>query len=250
MCEVQQYPHGAPCWVDTWQPDPGSAREFYRQLFGWKLDRVPGVDSGDYLNCSLGGQLVAGIGHAPPGTPAVWTVNICVDRLESTIGKIVSADGRLLVSPVNVGEEGCIAIASDRAGAAFAIWEPGRRAGVGLLGVPNTWAMSALHTTDLRDAERFYGKVFGWDLVRTADPRLCEWRLGGRRVAVATLTDGQAVPVHWAVNFAAGDVDEFAQQAKALGATLLVAPVSTPGFRSAVIADPQGGVFAISAPRP
>ncbi len=32
------------------------------------------------------------------------------------------------------------------------------------------------------------------------------------------------------------------------GGTVLLAPTDTPGFRSAVIADPQGGVIAVTAP--
>ncbi len=31
-------PTGAPCWVETLQPDPGSALAFYGPLLGWTLD--------------------------------------------------------------------------------------------------------------------------------------------------------------------------------------------------------------------
>ena len=39
-----------------------------------------------------------------------------------------------------------------------------------------------------------------------------------------------------------------AERAAALGGTVVMAPTDTPGFRSAVIADPQGAVISISAP--
>jgi predicted enzyme related to lactoylglutathione lyase len=42
------------------------------------------------------------------------------------------------------------------------------------------------------------------------------------------------------------DVDAIAEHATALGGTVLVAPFDTPGFRNAVVADPQGAVFSIS----
>jgi hypothetical protein len=32
------YPAGVPCWVDTEQPDPVAATEFYGPLFGWDFD--------------------------------------------------------------------------------------------------------------------------------------------------------------------------------------------------------------------
>jgi len=31
------YPPGAPCWVDTLQPDPNAALEFYGRLLGWEF---------------------------------------------------------------------------------------------------------------------------------------------------------------------------------------------------------------------
>lgn len=41
--------------------------------------------------------------------------------------------------------------------------------------------------------------------------------------------------------------DSIAQRAVALGGTILMEPMNTPGFRSAVIGDPQGGFIAVSA---
>jgi predicted enzyme related to lactoylglutathione lyase len=66
-------------------------------------------------------------------------------------------------------------------------------------------------------------------------------------VAAVAATGGTAVPPHWSVNFAVRDADSTAERAAALGGTVLMAPMSTPGFRNAVIGDPQGGVIAVSA---
>ena len=68
------------------------------------------------------------------------------------------------------------------------------------------------------------------------------WLRAGRVVAVVTATDGVAVPPHWSVNFAVRDADAIAEHAVALGGSLLMAPMDTPGFRSAVIGDPQGAL--------
>lgn len=245
---VGNHSHGAPCWVDTWQPDPAAAEQFYARLFGWQVDTVAGGNGSAYRNASLGGRLVAGIGQAPAGTPAVWALNVRVEEIESAIRDVAAAGGRQLVGALQVGEQGRIAVMADATGVPFAIWEPGLRSGAELAGVASTWAMSALHTTDLDEAERFYRAAFGWELIRAPDSGPCEWRLAGELIAVATLSDGRSVPAHWAVSFAVSDVDAFVQRALSLGATVLIAPMDTPGFRSAVIADPQGGVFAISTP--
>jgi len=46
------------------------------------------------------------------------------------------------------------------------------------------------------------------------------------------------------------DCDETAGKAGALGGTILMAPTDAAGFRSALLADPQGGVIAITERRP
>jgi predicted enzyme related to lactoylglutathione lyase len=40
MPERDGYVPGVPCWVDTSQPDPEDAVDFYRGLFGWQFENV------------------------------------------------------------------------------------------------------------------------------------------------------------------------------------------------------------------
>ena len=249
MTEADEYSYGTPCWVDTWQPDVGAARDFYGALFGWQFDELPLAGAETYLSASLGGRTVAGIGPAPAGSPAVWTVLIRVERIEPAVERLARAGGRQLLGGIDVSGEGRMAIVADSTGVAFGIWESGRRTGAQVRGVANSWAMSALHTKALGESERFYGEAFGWELVRHGGSPLCEWRLGARTIGVATATDGRSVPAHWAINFTVADVDGFADRARSLGARLVIAPMDTPGFRNAVISDPQGAVFAVSAAR-
>ena len=249
MTEATRYANGVPCWVDTWQPDPSLAQAFYGSLSGWEFDEVPLSRGDTYLNASLGGRLVSGIGPGPAGSPAVWAVHIRVEDTERAIEQVARAGGRQLTESIDIADEGRTTILADSTGVAFGIWEGRRRAGAEVVGVPDTWAMSALHTTDLSKSEQFYGDAFDWELVRLPDTGLCEWRLNGRMLAVATPTDALSVPAHWAINFAVSDIDAFAERAQSLGAALLMPPMDTPGFRNVVIADPQGGVIAASAPR-
>ena len=37
MSEREQYPAGVSCWVETLQPDPRGALDFYGALFGWEF---------------------------------------------------------------------------------------------------------------------------------------------------------------------------------------------------------------------
>ena len=40
MPERDGYIPGVPCWVDTSQPDPEAAVDFYSGLFGWDFEDV------------------------------------------------------------------------------------------------------------------------------------------------------------------------------------------------------------------
>jgi len=241
---------GAPCWVETWQPDPRAAARFYGALLGWRFDEptIVAETGGGYLTARLDGRRVAGIGQGPPGAPAVWSTSIRVARLESEVTRVQAAGGSHLAGPLSVGDDGRLAVVADPAGVAFGLWEPRGRIGAELTGRPSTWAMSALHTPDPERAAAFYGDLFGWELAPDDGAPFSRWELGGRLVAVLAGTDGAAVPAHWAVNLAVGDVDAVTARATSLAGVVLMAPFDTPGLRNAVIADPQGAVLALSGP--
>lgn len=137
---------------------------------------------------------------------------------------------------------------ADATGVPFFLSEPGRGDDAVLADVPDSWAMSSLHTTDIDAAASFYGTMFGWELDSVPDAGFALWRLSGEIVAVVSATDGVAVPPHWSVNFAVRDADALAEHAVTLGGTIVLAPMNTPGFRNAVIGDPQGAFIAVSAP--
>jgi predicted enzyme related to lactoylglutathione lyase len=247
MNEVINYLHGMPCWVDTWQHDAAAARDFYEAAFGWRIE-APAPPEDAYLRASLGGLAVAGIGQLPAGSgPPVWSMYVNVSDVEGATEAILQAGGQALIGPRDVAAEGRMAIVTDATGVALGLWEPETLAGAQLVGAPNSWAMSALHTADIAASERFYGTVFGWELVRHSETGLREWRLDGRLIAVASPIGDASVPPHWATNFAVAEVDAFTRRAQSLGANILASPFDTPGFRNALIADPQGAVFAVSA---
>ena len=265
MSKRHDYPPGAPCWVDTFQPDPAAASRFYGGLLGWEFEEPPELPGGlesRYRVAHLRGSVVAGIGQAPTAmSRAVWSTYIRVDSVEDALTRGVDAGGRVLMGPLDTGADGRFAVLTDPSGVAVGLWQARARKGAQLVNEPGSWAMSALHTNSKDDAETFYGEVFGWQLEPMPVTPLSFWRLPGYvgdeprqsmpRDAIAVLApieEASGVPPHWAVNFFVEDVDATSETALALGGTILVPPVDTPGFRSAVIADPQGGVIAISTP--
>src|SRR6266545_6125751 len=108
---------------------------------------------------------------------------------------------------------------------------------------------------------RSTGSLFGWTLEGVPGAPMAFWRLNGHvggeadqpmpRDVVAVLVaigDGDPTPPHWSVALTVGDVDATAREASEFGGAVLRAPAETPGFRSAVVADPQGGVVAVTTP--
>ncbi len=264
MSNITNYRAGVPCWVDTLQPDPKAAVQFYGPLLGWTFDTpvaMPDGLAGEYLAARCDGRLVAGIGQAPPGLPsAVWTTYVAVVDVDATAARVGGAGGGIIVGPIAHGGEGRLAVLTDPVGVAFGIWQAGVRRGAERVNEPGSWTMSSLHARDCEVSARFYGETFGWRLESAPHAPIAFWRLDGRvggepgqpmpRDVVGVLAPIDAddpTPPHWSVAVLVADADATARQAAELGGTVLLAPTDTPGFRRAVVADPQGGVVAITA---
>src|SRR5919106_1741621 len=99
-------------------------------------------------------------------------------------------------------------------------------------GVP-CW-VAAVHA-DPEAAVRFYTELFGWesDTFAMGDAQMTVWH-------------DEAPPPHWAVDFWIGDADAAAAKAAELGGSVVAGPYDVPGFRQAVLADPQGAAFTAS----
>jgi uncharacterized protein len=281
MSEREQYPGGVPCWVETLQPDPQAALDFYGPLFGWEFagpGPMPGDPPGQYFVAQVGGRDVAGIGSLPepsggPATAPAWITHVRVDSADEAAERAREGGGRVLAGPLDVPPAGRLAVAEDPAGAQFCVWEAHNREGAQVINESRAWSMSMLHTSDPAQAATFYGAMFGWQAEAFGRPeaQLSLWRLPGYvggepqqpvpRDVVAVMagdggngsrgagSPGDGSP-HWSIDFWVDDADLTAAHAEELGGGVVVAPHDTPGFRSAVIADPQGAIFSINALAP
>jgi predicted enzyme related to lactoylglutathione lyase len=282
MLERDDYPAGVPCWIDSTQPDPDAAVEFYAGLFGWDLrDQMPAEAPGHYYVARLRGRDVAAIGSAA-GDTAVWNTYIRVDDADETADGVRVAGGSVRTEPFDVLDAGRMAVCADPGGAEFSLWQPGTRRGAQIVNEPGTWNWSDLNTRDVEAAKRFYASVFGWEagdvdlgfgpatMVRV--PGYAEFLerydpgLRGRH-AEAGVPEGfsdsicwmmpmspdqfpeDALP-HWHVTFSVDDTDATTERAVELGGAV-VTPVFDAGpVRMAVVRDPQGAVFTISRYHP
>src|SRR5688572_29470909 len=96
MPEHDRYIPGVPCWIDTSQPDPDAAVEFYGGVFGWEFQNVmpPGAGAKYFLARLRGGE-VAAVSSIAEGAPpmASWDTYVWVDSADETAGKVLAAGG-------------------------------------------------------------------------------------------------------------------------------------------------------------
>jgi uncharacterized protein len=276
MPERDGYIAGVPCWVDTSQPDPEAAVDFYSGLFGWEFEDVmPPGSEGKYFMARLRGGDVAAVGSIPEGAPpmAMWNTYIWVDDADEAASKARAAGGGVLMEPFDVMDAGRMAVVADREGAAFSVWQANRNKGAHIVNEPGSLSFNGLGTRDIESARSFYGSMFGWrtldvgggaemwtlpgygDHLERDNPDLRKQlaETGGPPgfedvvASINPLPDDQpATPPHWSVTFAVEDADATAARATELGGTLAVPPFDAPWVRMTIINDPQGATLIAS----
>jgi uncharacterized protein len=267
------YIPGVPCWVDTSQPDPEAAVEFYSGLFGWEFENVLPPDSeGSYFIARIGGGDAAAVGSIPEALPqvATWNTYVLVDSADETAAKATEAGGTVLMEPFDVMDSGRMAVFADPEGAVICAWEAKEHRGATVVNEHGALNFNDLNTRDVEGAKAFYGSLFGWstidvggggemwtlpgygDHLEQASPGMREnmAEMGapeGFEDVVASLNpipdDQPDTPAHWGVTFGVDDADAVAAKANELGGEVVMPPLDAPWVRLTVIRDPQGATL-------
>ena len=276
MPQRDGYIPGVPCWVDTSQPDPVAAVDFYSDLFGWEFEDVmPPGSEGKYFIARLHGDEVAAVGSIPASAPptASWDTYVWVDSADETASKVREAGGGVVTEPFDVIVAGRTAVFTDPEGATFCVWQANEHKGARVVNESGSLNFNGLNTRNVEGAKSFYGSVFGWETLAVEGGAEL-WTLPGygdhleredpdlrKRVAevggpagfedvVASINpiadDQPDVPAHWSVTFADDDADATARRATELGGKVIVPPFDAPWVRMTVVADPQGATFIAS----
>jgi predicted enzyme related to lactoylglutathione lyase len=279
MLQREGFPAGVPAWIELRPEDQRAAATFYGGLFGWQFDDRTGEGSSSYLVATLDGRDVAAVSSARGGSPDdAWTTYVGVDDVDTSADTVRRAGGRVLAGSSELGDLARIATCADPSGAVFGLWQPGTIKGAQMVNAPGSWNFSELMTRDVEGARRFYGELFGWeadevdmgamagnmvrlpgyaDFLEQFDPGIRQRHADfgappGFSECVAwilPLADDQQAP-HWNVTLAVADADAVAARARELGGTVVVEPFDVPPVRSAVLRDPGGASFTVSAFNP
>ena len=186
------------------------------------------------------------------GVPPNWLVYIAVDDADAMAAKAASLGATVLMPAFDVMEHGRMAVIQDPQGAVFAIWQAKTHAGTGISGV-NTVSWADLNTTDQVGAEKFYSSLFGWKMLGRRPQSDQAWRLLPHHERRADDRRRSALRPARPERTAALDdllrrerLRGDGQESHSLGAQTYVDTMQIGDSGSmAVLADPQGAVFAL-----
>jgi uncharacterized protein len=254
MANVDKHAPGSFCWVELGTTDQNAAKNFYTQLFGWTVDDYPMGPGQFYSMFRLNGR-DAGAGYTlqkdqlAQGVPVHWNLYIAVANADESAKKAVQAGATVLMPPFDVMDAGRMAVLQDPSGAVFSIWQPNKMQGIGVHGEAGALCWADLSTGAPERAKKFYSDLFGWQITTTPnDPsgylhiKNGEHFIGG----IPPAHTDPKTPPHWLVYFMVADVAATAAKAAQLGAKTLMPPQDMAGVGTwAILADPQGAVFAV-----
>ncbi len=247
--ERERYAPGSPCWVDLGTPDINASVAFYSSLFGWDVAEGH-PEAGGYRIAHLRGKTVAGLGPQQ-GPVSAWTTYFATDDVDAHVQTIKQHGGMVMMEPMDIMDQGRMAIAADPEGAVFGLWQPGLHKGAELVNEPGAMAWHELWTRNREQAKAFYTAVFGYGMDDHTMPGYTVWQVGGTGVAGGMDVPPDVptqVPAHWAVYFWVDDADAAAARVAELGGSVVAPPFDIPGVgRVAIVHGPAQESFGLFA---
>jgi predicted enzyme related to lactoylglutathione lyase len=252
MGKRTRYEPGTFCWVGLATSDPDSAKVFYTSLFGWEAEDLSAGAAGTYTMLRYGGGEVAILYRQQPearaaGAPPHWTSYISVEDAGAIAAKANELGGAAVFrEPFDVLDHGRVAAIRDPTGAIVSLWQPRSRVGATLVNDVGALCWNELATTDVGRAKAFFAELLGWQYETDDGGYVSIANVGGLNGGMREQTERErGIPANWLPYFTVESADEAARHAGQLGGRRLLPTTETHLGRFAVIADPQGAVFAV-----
>jgi uncharacterized protein len=254
MGERTQYTPGTFCWTDLTTTDQDAAKTFYGGLFGWEAEDMPVGDGVYYSMQRVDGKSVAAISPQPQpqrdaGVPPTWNSYVSVEDADAVADKAKELGATVHAPPFDVMEAGRMAVIQDPQGAHFLLWQAKNHIGAALVNAPGALSWNELASPDLDASSTFYSSLFGWSVEPfegSPQPYLTIKNGDANNGGIREL-DSPGPPPHWLVYFAIDDIDAGLATVERLGGTKHAGPIDIGIAKIAVVADPQGAIFALYA---
>jgi hypothetical protein len=254
MADTKLTAPGTFCWCEVGTKNVVRARRFYGGLFDWTTKEMPAGEGGSYGMLQLRGRDVGGLYELSEemlaqGVPPHWMVYVKVESADAIAARAPSLGGRVVMGPFDVMTAGRMAVLQDPTGGVFSVWQAREHGGAGAMGETNSPCWFELVSTDKAEAGAFYAALFGWQLetfLGAAEYTLFkhgELSVGGVMQRTPEMGD---TPSHWVVYFAVENCEATIRRVQELGGSLCAGPMDVAGVgRFAIVADPDGAIFAV-----
>ena len=251
MAEFTSHVPGTFSWPELSTTDQKAAVDFYRAIFGWDVNEQPIGPAETYSMLTLRGKEVAAAytmraEERQHGAPPHWNAYVTVKSADESAKRAQELGGRLLAPAFDVMDAGRVAVLQDPQGAVFQVWQPNKHIGAKILREPGALGWTELLTNDTEAARTFYTSLFGWK--PKVSPEYTEFSVDSTPDAGMMKIDPKwgNVPPNWMPYFQVSDCDATAKKVTELGGRVMMGPNDIPNVgRFAVVADPQGAVFAV-----
>jgi uncharacterized protein len=106
---------------EIYASDPAKLASFYRGLFGWQVEKAPGIE---YWRIQTEPGLTnGGLLHRPIPEPHSWVHYLHVESLDQTVERILELGGNVVRPKAAVPKTAWYAVVADPEGNIFAIWQ-------------------------------------------------------------------------------------------------------------------------------
>ena len=250
ITEMQQ---GIPCWFELSSTEPEVSFSFYHGLFGWNRMDMDMGEMGLYsFLLNENGCVGAFCGMQPEpkanGVPSYWGVYFAVHDCDAATNQVSELGGRILMPPMDVGENGRMSIIQDPTGATCCLWQPKGGSSNFVMYEDHAIGWVELATRETARARQFYSSLLGWNYKEVSIPipdsenyseiSVGETPFGG----ILPMNDQWGdIPSHWGVYVVVPDVDACCAKAVELGGSNPLPAFDAPGVgRISMVADPTG----------
>ncbi len=244
------YDHGRFVWHELITKDADTAKAFYTEVVGWKVE---GMDMGDFVYPMLkvGEAPVGGIAPPPAeGIPPHWVSYLSVADVDAAAKEVVANGGVALMDAIDIPTVGRMQPVKDPSGAAFFLFRSAQGDSEPLTG-PGSFHWNELSTDDPEAAVAFYEKTFGFthETMEMPDGTYFVLKNGDKMRGGIMKTPVKGAPARWAQYVTVDDCDAAVKRAQAHGGALLSEVMDVPGVgRFAHVKDTVGAALGVIRP--
>jgi predicted enzyme related to lactoylglutathione lyase len=249
-------------WYELMTTDIAAAEAFYTRVVGWGAETSPLAPPGmEYRLLTAAGFPSAGLMALPPRTREAgarpgWLGHVGVADLDAKLAQAERLGATICVPATDLPKIGRFACIQDPQGAMLGLFSPecSEPPQAPPPGTPGRIGWHELYATNWQEAFAFYSAMFGWQKADALDMgAMGTYQLfshagqvvGGMMDKPATLPKPA-----WQYYVNVAEIDGTAARIAEGGGKVLMGPHQVPGGSWIVQAeDPQGGAFAVVAPR-